>query len=77
MAPTKVIMRSSKISAWMCANTSLKRQEIKALNPVLVFDRGFARARYVIKFLDEKGIRVVMRVPRNVGVYVNGSLRKL
>ena len=49
----------------------------KGVEPVLVFDRGFARARYVIKFLDEKGIRVVMRVPRNVGVYVNGSLRKL
>ena len=70
MEPTKV-MRSSKISAWMCANSWLKRQD-KGVEPVLVFDR-FARARYVIKFLDEKGIRVVMRVPRNVGVYVRVS----
>ena len=49
----------------------------KGVEPVLVFDRGFARARYVIKFLDDTGVNVVMRVPRNVGVRVNGSLRKL
>ena len=49
----------------------------KSVEPVYVFDRGFARARYVIKFLEDKGIRLVMRVPRNVGVRINGSLRKL
>ena len=49
----------------------------KVIVPVFVFDRGFARARYVIKFLDDRGITVVMRVARNVGVYVGGSLRKL
>jgi len=49
----------------------------KAVEPVYVFDRGFARAKYVIKFLEDRGINVVMRVPRNVGVRVNGSPRKL
>ena len=49
----------------------------KAVAPVFIFDRGFARARYVIKFLEARGIRVVMRVPRTVGVRVDGSLRKL
>ena len=49
----------------------------KAVEPVFVFNRGFARAKYVIKFLDDRGINVVMHVPRNVGVCVNGSLRKL
>ena len=48
-----------------------------SVEPVFIFDRGFARAKYVIKFLDDRGINVVMRVPRNVGVRVNGSLRKL
>ena len=51
--------------------------DAKGVEPVLVFDRGFARAKYVIKFLDDRGINVVMRVPRNVGIRVNGSLRKL
>ena len=49
----------------------------KGVEPVFVFDRGFARAKYVIKFLDDKGITVVMRVPHTVGVRVDGSLRKL
>ena len=49
----------------------------KSVEAVYVFDRGFARARYVIKFLDDRWINVVMRVPRNVGVRVDGSLRKL
>lgn len=49
----------------------------KAIEPVFIFDRGFARAKYVIKFLDDRGITIVMRVPRNVGVRVNGSMRKL
>ena len=45
--------------------------------PVLVFDRGFARARYVIKFLKERDIPLVMRVPRHVGITLDGSLKKL
>ena len=45
--------------------------------PVLVFDRGFARARYVIKFLKERDIAFVMRVPRHVGISLDGSLKKL
>ena len=45
--------------------------------PVLVFDRGFARARYVIKFLKARDILFVMRVPRHVGIRVDGSLKKL
>ena len=45
--------------------------------PVLVFDRGFARARYVLKFLKERDIPFVMRVPKHVGIRVDGSLKKL
>ena len=47
------------------------------VEPVYVFDRGFARARYVIKSLDDRGINVLMRVPRNVGVRVDRRWRKL
>ena len=52
-------------------------QSSKCIEPVYVFDRGFARARYVIKFLDDRGINVLMRVPRNVSVRVAGRQRKL
>ena len=45
--------------------------------PVLVFDRGFARARYVIKFLKARDILFVMRVPRHVGITLDASLKKL
>ena len=45
--------------------------------PVLVFDRGFARARYVIKFLKDRDIPFVMRVPRQVGITLKGRLKKL
>lgn len=45
--------------------------------PVLVFDRGFARARSVIKFLKARDILFVMRVPRHVGITLDGSLKKL
>ena len=34
----------------------------QSCEPVLIFDRGFARARYVIKFLKAKSIPFVMRV---------------
>ena len=55
MAPTKV---ASKISAWMCAN---KASGDKGVEPVLVFDRGFARARYV-RFLTKKASVVIASV---------------
>ena len=45
--------------------------------PVLVFDRGFARARHVIKFLKARDIPFVMRVPRHVGITLDGSVKKL
>ena len=45
--------------------------------PVLVFDRGFARARYVIKFLEARAIPFVMRVPRHVGITLEASPKKL
>ena len=41
--------------------------------PILVFDRGFARAKYVIAYLKAKDIHFVMRVPRNVCVLTQGS----
>lgn len=46
-------------------------------SPVLVFDRGFARARHVIKFLKAREIEFVMRVPRHVGITLAGSQKKL
>ena len=47
--------------------------------PVLVFDRGFARvSEHVIKFLKEREMPFVMRIPRNVGIIVDGyDLMKL
>ena len=45
--------------------------------PVLVFDRGFARAKYVIAFLKEKDSPFVMRVPRNVSVLTQGGWKTL
>ncbi len=41
--------------------------------PVLVFDRGFARARAILKFFEGQGICYLMRVPRNVGVRIAGN----
>ena len=43
--------------------------------PVLIFDRGFARARYVIKFLKTEDIRFVMRGCRNVRITVWGNVK--
>ena len=45
--------------------------------PILVFDRGFARAKYVIKFLRDREIPFIMRVCRNVGIRYQGSAKKL
>lgn len=41
--------------------------------PTLIFDRGFARGRYIIKFLKAEQIPFVMRVCRNVGITVWGN----
>ncbi len=41
--------------------------------PVLVFDRGFARARAILKFFEGQGICYLIRVPRNVGVRIAGN----
>ena len=46
-------------------------------HPVLVFDRGFARAQHVIKFLKDRAIRFVMWVPRTVGILLDESCLKL
>ena len=45
--------------------------------PVLVFDRGFARAQHVINLLKQQHIPFVMRVPKHVGIFVDGSPMKL
>ena len=45
--------------------------------PLLVFDRGFARAKYVIKFLKDRDIPFILRICRNVGIRYQGSAKKL
>ena len=45
--------------------------------PVLIFDRGFARGRYVIKFLKAEQIPFVMRVCRNVRITVWGNAKTM
>ena len=45
--------------------------------PLLVFDRGFARAKYVIKFLRDQDIPFILRICRNVGIRYQGSTKKL
>ena len=42
-----------------------------------MFDRGFTGAQYVIKFLKSQDIPFVMRVPRHVGISLQGSVKKL
>ena len=50
----------------------------KKQKPLFVFDRGFARAQYVIDFLKEtKDIAFVMRICRNVGITHRGNTKKL
>ena len=45
--------------------------------PLLVFDRGFARGKYVIKFLRDRDIPFIIRICRNVGIRYQGSTKKL
>ena len=70
----------NEIIQYFCAYVYQEALEVVSQHrqrPVLVFDRGFARARYVIKFLKERDIAFVMRVPRHVGIRFEGSLKKL
>ena len=49
----------------------------KKQKPLFVFDRGFARAQYVIDFLKSNDIAFVMRICRNVGITHQGTPKKL
>ena len=50
---------------------------LKACEPVLIFDRGFARGGYAIKFLQAERIPFVMRVCRNVQITVWGRVKPI
>ena len=45
--------------------------------PILIFDRGFARGKYVIKFLKDRKIPFILRICRNAGIGYQGSQKKL
>ena len=45
--------------------------------PVLVFDRGFARAQYVMRFFLNAGINFVMRLPQQTHVKIKGETKCL
>ena len=47
------------------------------VTPTLIFDRGFARGRYVLKFLKAQQIPFVMRVCRTVGITINGTAKTM
>ena len=49
----------------------------KKQKPLFVFDRGFARAEYVIDFLKTQDIAFVMRICRNVGITHQHNTTKL
>lgn len=58
----------------------IQQFEMAILNvrkPVLMFDRGFARARYLMKPLMEMGIEFVIRVCKNTCFYDKGQRLKL
>jgi hypothetical protein len=50
--------------------------EVKKRRLVLVFDRGFARVS-LMKWFIERKIRFLCRVPKNVGIVIEGKLRRL
>lgn len=56
---------------------TLKVLGSKKQKPLFIFDRGFARAEYVIDFLKKKHIAFVMRICRNVGISHQGNTKKL
>ena len=49
----------------------------KTQKPLFIFDRGFARAQYVIDFLKKNDIAFVMRICRNVAITHQGTTKKL
>ena len=49
----------------------------KKQKPLFIFDRGFARAQYVIDFLKSKDIAFVMHICRTVGITRQGTTKKL
>ena len=49
----------------------------RAYRPVLVFDRGFARAKYVIEYLKTEGIDFVLRVCRNASVSTEAGWQRV
>ena len=49
----------------------------KRTEPLLIFDRGFARAKYLIRPLKSEGIRFLIRVCKNVGITVKGEVKNL
>ncbi|MDE0398370.1 MAG: hypothetical protein OXL96_11250 [Candidatus Poribacteria bacterium] len=67
----------NEIIEYFCAYVSQEASQVTRQRPVLVFDPGFARARYVIKFLKARDIPFVMRGPRHVGITLDGSVKKL
>ena len=56
---------------------SISSQATDGKTPILVFDRGFARGKYVIKFLKDREIPFIMRICRNVGIRYQGTAKKL
>lgn len=56
---------------------SITSQATVGKAPILVFDRGFARGKYVIKFLKDREIPFIMRICRNVGIRYQGAATKL
>lgn len=60
-----------------CYQWGLEAAPGKGKRPLLVFDRGFARGKFVIKFLKEHDIPFLMRVCRNVSITYQGDSKKL
>ena len=75
MRIVKAIMRLSKSFARHFIH--FRQVFPEAPVPVLVFDRGFARAQYVMKFFLDAGINFVMRVPQQTHVKIKGETKCL
>ena len=70
----------NKLVQKFCLRTHQLASEVyphPAQQPILVFDRGFSRAKYVIAFFKTHDIAFVMRVPRNVCVLTQAGWRNL
>lgn len=62
-------LRTYQLACEVCPNRKQR--------PVIVFDRGFARAKYVIEYLKVQEIPFVMRVPKNVCVLTKDGWKAL